>query len=141
MSEVAPLSGVRVVEVANMIAAPAAAALMADLGADVIKVEPRSGDILRGLVLGDQPGPDPWFELDNCGKRGIAVDLDTAAGVEVVHELAASADVFLTNLTAARQRRFRLDPESIQAVAPAVVHTSLTGYGNDGPRPTGWPTT
>ena len=106
---------------------------MADLGADVVKVEPRSGDILRGLVLGDQPGPDPWFELDNRGKRGIAVELDSDAGVDLVHTLAGSADVFLTNLTAERQRRFRLDPESVRAVAPPVIHASLTGYGTDGP--------
>ncbi len=130
---VAPLSGVRVLEVANMIAAPAAAALLADLGADVVKVEPRSGDILRGLVLGDQPGADPWFELDNRGKRGIAVELGDPSGREVVHALARTTDVFITNLTVERQQRFGLDAATIRTVAPTVIHTSLTGYGTDGP--------
>ncbi|MDH3681500.1 MAG: CoA transferase [Acidimicrobiia bacterium] len=130
---VAPLTGVRVLEVANMIAAPGAAAMMADLGADVIKVEPLSGDILRELVLGPGVGPDPWFELDNRGKRGLAVDLDRPEGTAVVHDLAATADVFITNLTAERQRRFGLTADDIHGVAPSAIHTSLTGYGTEGP--------
>lgn len=115
-----------------MIAAPSAAAMMADLGATVIKVEPLSGDIIRGLVLGDV-SPDPWFELDNRGKQGIAVDLSTADGVAIVHRLAADADIFVTNLTPARQERFEMGEADIHAVAPSVVHASLSGYGTDGP--------
>ena len=130
---VAPLTGVRVLEVANMIAAPGAAAMMADLGAVVIKVEPRGGDILRGLVLGPGVGPDPWFELDNRGKQGLAVDLDREEGIEIVHRLVATADVFITNLTAERQERFRLRADDVHAVASSVIHTSLTGYGTEGP--------
>ena len=130
---VAPLSGIRVLEVANMIAAPGAAAIMADLGADVIKVEPHSGDILRGLVLGPEHEPDPWFELDNRGKRGIAVELDHPDGVAVVHRLASTADVFITNLTRDRQQRFRLTAAALHEVAPSLIHTSLTGYGTEGP--------
>lgn len=130
---VAPLTGVRVLEVANMIAAPGAAAIMADLGATVVKVEPLTGDILRGLVLGPGVAPDPWWELDNRGKQGLAVDLDRAEGVAVVHRLAADADVVLTNLTAERQQRFGLTADEIHAVAPTAIHTSLTGYGTEGP--------
>jgi crotonobetainyl-CoA:carnitine CoA-transferase CaiB-like acyl-CoA transferase len=130
---VAPLSGVRVLEVANMIAAPGAAALMADLGATVTKVEPRSGDILRGLVLGPGVEPDPWWELDNRGKRGLAVELDAPDGVELVHRLATEADVFITNLTRERQQRFSLTAADLHRVAPTLIHTSLTGYGTDGP--------
>ncbi|MEL7155067.1 MAG: CoA transferase [Actinomycetota bacterium] len=129
----APLAGVRVLEVANMIAAPSAAAMMADLGADVVKVEPLSGDILRGLVLGPEVEPDPWFELDNRGKQGVAVDLDHPDGVALVHRLAATADVFITNLTAARQERFQLTADVVLAAAPTIVHTTLTGYGAQGP--------
>ncbi|MDH4146060.1 MAG: CoA transferase [Acidimicrobiia bacterium] len=128
----APLAGVRVLEVANMIAAPSAAALLADLGAEVVKVEPLSGDILRGSVLGDVE-PDPWFNLDNRGKRGIAVDLDQPEGVAVVHGLAAAADVFITNLTVERQQRFRVTAAEIREVAPRAVHASLSGYGTRGP--------
>lgn len=130
---VAPLSGIKVLEVANMIAAPAAAALMADLGASVVKVEPMSGDILRGVVLGPDVAPDPWFELDNRGKRSLALDMGHDAGVEVVHELVAQADVFLTNLTRSRQERFHLTAPELHALAPDLIHASLTGYGNEGP--------
>ncbi len=115
-----------------MIAGPSAAALMADLGADVVKVEPLSGDILRGSVLGDVE-PDPWFELDNRGKQGVAVDLGRAEGVAVVHRLAASADIFITNLTIGRQQRFQLTAAELQVAAPTLIHASITGYGATGP--------
>jgi len=127
----APLSGVKVLEVANMIAAPSAAALMADLGADVTKVEPPTGDILRDKVL---PGvePDPWFHLENRGKRGVVIDLTHDAGRAAVLALAAQSDVFVTNLTAERQRRFGVTSDDIHAVAPRAVHASLSGYGARG---------
>ncbi|MGI9596377.1 MAG: CaiB/BaiF CoA transferase family protein [Acidimicrobiales bacterium] len=129
-----PLSGVRVLEVANMIAAPGSAAIMADLGATVIKVEPRSGDILRNPERVEQSGGyDPWFELDNRGKQGLAIDLGHPEAVTVVHRLAATADVFLTNLTAERQQRFAMTAADIHGVAPTAIHTSLTGYGTAGP--------
>ncbi len=128
----APLAGVRVLEVANMIAAPSMAALMADLGADVVKVEPLSGDILRNSVL-DGDGPDPYWELDNRGKRGIAVDLSQPDGVALVHRLAATADVFVTNLTADRMAKFSLTVAEIRTVAPRCIHASLSGYGTTGP--------
>ncbi len=128
----APLSGIKVLEVANMIAAPSAAAMMADLGAEVVKVEPPTGDIIRGAALG-RVEPDPWFNLDNRGKQGIAIDLKEDDGIDVVHRLAASADVFVTNLTIERQRRFRLSAQDIHAVAPTAVHASLSGYGASGP--------
>ncbi len=127
----APLAGVHVLEVANMIAAPSMAALMADLGASVVKVEPLTGDILRNSVI-DGPGPDPYFELDNRGKRGIAVDLSTADGVGLVHRLAQSADVLVTNLTADRMTKYQLSAEDIAAVAPRCIHASLSGYGTTG---------
>jgi len=116
-----------------MIAAPGAAAMMADMGANVIKVEPLSGDILRGMVLGPGVGPDPWFELDNRGKDGLAIDLNRPEGIQVVHQLASSADVFITNLTRERQERFEMTAEHLHQVCPAIVHTSLTGYGTEGP--------
>ena len=82
-----PLTGVKVLDVAGMIAAPSACAMLADLGADVIKLEPPQGDLLRGLVeIPD--GPDPWWELDNRGNRGIVVDLTTKQGRQVAHKIA-----------------------------------------------------
>jgi crotonobetainyl-CoA:carnitine CoA-transferase CaiB-like acyl-CoA transferase len=92
--------GVRVVELAQWVFVPVAGALLADWGADVIKVEPPgAGDGYRGLVSQGVGGPgiNPAMELANRGKRGIAVDLKTAAGREVMLRLLAGADVFLTN--------------------------------------------
>ena len=133
----APLSGIRVVEVANWLAAPSATALMRDLGADVIKVEPPGGDVYRGFRPeqreGAAPPPiKPQFELDNRGKRSITVDLGTPDGPDVVQALLRRADVFLTNLTAPRQHRFRLDAEAALAAKPGLVHVSFSGYGGVG---------
>jgi crotonobetainyl-CoA:carnitine CoA-transferase CaiB-like acyl-CoA transferase len=135
-----PLAGVRVLEIANMIAGPSAAALLADLGAEVTKVEPPTGDILRGAHRPFRPGaeddgplPDPWWHLDNRGKRSIAVDLGRAEGSEVVHRLARLCDVVLTNLTDDRRARYRLDAADIHTVNPGAVYALVTGYGTVGP--------
>jgi crotonobetainyl-CoA:carnitine CoA-transferase CaiB-like acyl-CoA transferase len=137
----APLTGVRVLEVANMIAGPSAGALLADLGAEVVKVEPPTGDILRGAhrplegPAAEAAGaaPDPWWQLDNRGKRSIAVDLAHADGVDVVHRLVVPADVFLTNLTDERRRRYGLTAGDVHARNPAAVYALVTGYGSVGP--------
>jgi crotonobetainyl-CoA:carnitine CoA-transferase CaiB-like acyl-CoA transferase len=135
---VAPLDGVRVVEVANWIAAPAAAALMADLGADVIKVEPPGGDALRNFDLRAYGYDHDFdlaypFELDNRGKRSVTIALDRPGGPELVRRLAKDADVFITNLTPDRRTRFGLDDGSIHAVNVRAIYASLTGYGSSGP--------
>ncbi|MEC7827605.1 MAG: CoA transferase [Actinomycetota bacterium] len=127
-----PLAGVRVLDAAGMIAAPSACAMMADLGADVIKLEPPQGDLLRGLVA-VPGGPDPWWELDNRGKRGIVVDLTTEQGIQVAHKIAASCDVFVTNLTTERQSKFKLTASDLRDDHPQLIHLTLTGYGNSGP--------
>ena len=137
---VAPLDGIQVVEVANWLAAPSAAALMADLGADVIKVEHPGGDAWRGtLMSGQQPGWNPEtgidapFELDNRGKRGIALSLDRPGATAVVQRLVAGADIFITNLTAPRIARYDLSRETLQALSPQLIYVVLTGYGTRGP--------
>ncbi|MBK02536.1 MAG: epimerase [Acidimicrobiaceae bacterium] len=127
-----PLAGVRVLDAAGMIAAPSACAMMADLGADVIKLEPPHGDLLRGLVT-VPGGPDPWWELDNRGKRGIAVDLTSEQGRSVAHAIASSCDVFVTNLTTERQARYQLSAKDLRTNHPELIHLTLTGYGNAGP--------
>jgi crotonobetainyl-CoA:carnitine CoA-transferase CaiB-like acyl-CoA transferase len=133
-----PLDGVRVVELTNWMAAPGAAAILADMGADVIKVEPLAGDVVRNMMRppkpqGDRPGVDASFEGDNRGKRSIAVDITTHEGAGVVREIVATSDIFLCNLLPRRQARFGLDPESLLAVRPSLVHATLTGYGLTGP--------
>jgi crotonobetainyl-CoA:carnitine CoA-transferase CaiB-like acyl-CoA transferase len=133
-----PLDGVRVVEVAGWMAAPGATAVMADLGADVVKVEPLAGDAVRGVIRqpvmpAGVPQLDAAFQMDNRGKRGIAVALDRAEGQQLVRRLTACADVFVTNLLGRRQQKFGVDSVTLLAGNPRLVHASLTGYGLQGP--------
>lgn len=135
---VAPLDGVRVVEMGGWMAAPGAAAMLADMGADVVKVEPPRGDPMRGATRQPQvppgsPAVDASFHLDNRGKRGVAIAVNQPEGADLVRRLAAGADVFINNLMASRQQRFGLDPDSLLALNPRLVHASMTGYGLAGP--------
>ena len=137
---VAPLEGIRVVEVANWLAAPSAAALLADLGADVVKVENPLGDAWRTtLMRGRKPDFDPEtdvdapYELDNRGKRGVALSLEAPGGADVVKRMVAEADIFITNLTAPRIARYDLTWETLKQVNPQLIYVVLTGYGTRGP--------
>jgi len=131
----APLAGIRVLEVAGWLAAPSCAALMADMGADVVKVEPIEGDGYRRTyaALHGDDHVAPCFQFDNRGKRGICVDLEDADGVDIVHRLAAQCQVFITNLTQARLLRYRLTDRDIHGLSPGAVYAVLSGYGTDGP--------
>ena len=135
---VAPLEDVIVIEIDNWMASPSAGAILADLGATVIKVEPLSGDPMRDMgrpakVSEDKKGFDYQFDVSNRGKRSIAVDLESKSGLEVVLRLVATADVFMCNLLQHRQERFGLDPAAIKKVNNRIVHATLTGYGTTGP--------
>ncbi len=134
----APLDDVRIIEIDSWMAAPSAGAVLADLGADVIKIEPLGGDPMRDRgrppkIEGDAKDYDYQFDVDNRGKRSIAVDLGTPAGQAIVHRLIEGADVFMCNLLAQRQERFGLDPATVGAIRPGIVHATLTGYGTSGP--------
>ncbi|MEM8924037.1 MAG: CoA transferase [Actinomycetota bacterium] len=133
----APLDGIRVVEIASFAAAPTAAAIMADLGAEVIKVEAIGGDPIRGLmkqakVPEGEINPDYVFQFINRGKRSIELNLDDPAGVDVAHRLIATADVVILNLLPDRRRRFQIDVEHLHAVKPDLVIGLLSGYGEQG---------
>lgn len=134
-----PLDDLRVIEIDNWMAAPSVGAMLADLGADVIKVEPLEGDPMRntGRPAKIDEGPrkryDYQFDVDNRGKRSVAIDLNRDEGIELVHQLCADADVFLCNLLPQRQQRFRLDPDTLHDIAPKLVHATFTGYGTTGP--------
>ncbi|MFP4005016.1 MAG: CaiB/BaiF CoA transferase family protein, partial [Alphaproteobacteria bacterium] len=125
------LEGLRVIELASYIAAPAAGGIMADWGADVIKIEPLHGDPIRQFFasIGAEVDGNPVFELDNRGKRGVAIDTGTEEGAEAVRRLAAEADVFLTNLRPGSLSRAGLDHERLSALNPKLVYASVTGYG------------
>ena len=131
-----PLAGIRVLEVANWLAAPAGCALLADAGADVIKVEPPTGDVYRGYVARAASATIPYnyaFELDNRGKRGITLDLEKPEARELVYRLIPKCDVFVTNLLAGRRERYGLTYEELSAHRPDLIFVSVTGYGSWGP--------
>src|ERR1700730_6398784 len=121
------LSGIRVLEVASWTFVPAAGAILADWGADVIKIEhPVSGDpqrglISSGLVPAGAGGVNYMIEFPNRGKRSVAIDIGTDAGRELIYRIAETADVFLTNFLPDARRRLRVDLEHIRARNPRII--------------------
>ena len=130
-----PLAGIRVVELGMWVAGPGAGGILADWGADVIKIEPPTGDPARafGSMIGGVDGTNPPFDLDNRSKRSIAIDLGSDAGRAVAHELIAGADVFLTNIRMDALARVGLASEVICVRHPSLVYALVTGYGIEGP--------
>jgi crotonobetainyl-CoA:carnitine CoA-transferase CaiB-like acyl-CoA transferase len=130
-----PMEGVKVVELGVWVAGPAAGGILADWGADVIKIEPPTGDPARmfGRMLGIEDGVSPPFEMDNRGKRSVVLDLTTDDGRASAFELLSGADVFLTNVRPAALRRTGLDFETVAARNPRLVYGLITGYGERGP--------
>lgn len=129
----------RVLEVAAWTFVPSAGAVLAEWGAEVIKVEPRNGgDPQRGLVtmgIVDEGGGSVNYmiEIPNRGKKSIGVDLSTAGGQEVVRELAKTCDVFLTSYLPERRKKLGIDVEDIRAVNPGIVYVRGSGHGPKGP--------
>jgi crotonobetainyl-CoA:carnitine CoA-transferase CaiB-like acyl-CoA transferase len=112
--------------------------VLADLGADVVKIEPLRGDTWRGMSRPPKapegmPALDYGFQLDNRGKRSVAVALDQPEGAGLVRRLVENVDVFLCNLLPHRQQRYGLDWPTLRAVNPRLVHATFTGYGMGGP--------
>ena len=130
-----PLEGLCVVEMGFWVAGPGAAGVMADWGADVIKIEPPDGDPFRGMFL-NAAGLDvpcnPPFELDNRGKRSIGLNLQHPEGRAIAHRLLADADVFITNLRQPALRKFALAYDDVQRLNPRLVYCGLSGYGTAG---------
>jgi crotonobetainyl-CoA:carnitine CoA-transferase CaiB-like acyl-CoA transferase len=134
------MQGIRILEVAEHTFVPAASAILSDWGADVIKVEPAErGDAMRGITstgglgLGANEGWHPLLQHSNRGKRSIGLDLSTPEGVDIVHRLAATCDVFLTNKLPAVRSKLRIDVEDLRAVNPKIVYVRGSGYGSRGP--------
>jgi crotonobetainyl-CoA:carnitine CoA-transferase CaiB-like acyl-CoA transferase len=128
------LQDLKVVELATWIAAPGCAMIMADWGADVIKVESAAGDAIRQFYPDTDESPaNPVHSMENRGKRGIVLDIAKPAGREALVRLLSDADVFVTNLRPGPLRRARLDPETLAAAFPRLIYASVTGYGLQGP--------
>lgn len=135
MTESLPaLAGVRVIDCTHAMAGPYATSLMGDLGADVIKVEPPSGDFLRRMDQKLAPTESIYFHSINRSKRSLSLDLKRPEGKKVLEALLRDADLFLTNLRVDAVRRLGLDYESIAAFRPQIVYCSITAFGETGPR-------
>ena len=130
------LRGVRVVELAVWVAGPGAGGVLADWGADVVKIEPPEGDPCRSLFMalaGLKEPKSPPFDLDNRGKRSVVLDTRDAEARALARQLVQGADVFLTNLRPDALAKLGLDWESLEASCPRLVYASVTGYGLRGP--------
>ena len=130
-----PLEGIKVVELGVWVAGPAAGGILADWGADVIKIEPPTGDPARmfGRMLGLEHGGSPPFEMDNRGKRSVVLDLTAEDDQRTALELLDTADVFVTNVRPGALRRIGLDLKTVAALNPRLVYGLITGYGETGP--------
>ncbi len=132
-----PLEGVRVVELATFIAAASAGRFMADLGADVIKVEPANGDPLRFTAPSEGRPLDMYenttWDLENANKRCISLNIKNEEGKEAFFKLLGTADVFITNWRVQALERAGLDYESLKKSYPKLVYAICTGYGEYGP--------
>ncbi len=134
----APLQGIRVVELASYVAVPAAGALLADMGADVIKVEVPQGEVYRyalpqffGLAC-DFPEA-PQFHMDNRGKRSLTLDVTQATARAALQRLFDRADIILTNMVPSRLEKFGFDPDTQRARRPELIYAMLNGFGSRGP--------
>ena len=134
-----PMQGIRILEVAQFTFTPAAAGILADWGADVIKVEhPVAGDAQRGLNLGAATGGDggsfsPIMEHPNRGKRSIGLSLSHEKGLEILYELARDCDVFLTNFMPDARAKLKIEVEDLRRVNPDIIYVRGTAHGSKGP--------
>ncbi|MGA0596758.1 CaiB/BaiF CoA transferase family protein [Enterovirga sp. CN4-39] len=140
MTSLKPLAGIRVLELARILAGPWAGQLLADLGADVVKVErPGAGDDTRswGPPWVDRPDGSHlaagYFNATNRGKRSIEVDLESPDGQATIRKLAANADVVIENFKVGGLKKYGLDYASLSALNPRLIYCSVTGFGQDGP--------
>lgn len=123
-----PLAGLKVLDFSRVVAGPFATRMMADLGADVVKVEPPDGDLLR--TWGDNTdGLSGYFNQENAGKRGISVDMKAEGATELLLDLVRTADIVVENYRPGVMAKFGLDYEACKAVNPAVLYLSISGFG------------
>lgn len=125
-----PLTGFRILDLSRVLSGPVATTLLADQGAEVIKVEPHGGDVVRSMGGG---GVTTGFLAANRGKKSIAIDLHSETGIEVVKRLAESADVFVQNFRPGAIEGLGLGPDVIRAINPKILFVSISGFGEKGP--------
>ena len=125
-----PLDGIRVLDLTSMVSGPMATMILADQGADVVKVEPPAGDRMRGLSRSVMTGA---FLSSNRNKRSLCLDLKRPEALEIVKTLAARSDVFIQNFRPGTIERMGLGEEVIRGLRPDVVYVSISGFGETGP--------
>ncbi len=132
-----PLEGLKVVEVASWIAAPVAATILADLGADVVKIEPPGdGDPYRGMPASpafEDVGVNYTWIMAGRGKRSVTLNLKTETGLEILRRLVGGCDVYITNHPLPLRKRFKLTYDELAPLNPRMIYASLTAYGEVGP--------
>lgn len=127
-----PLSGIKIIDLSSVISGPVATVLLADQGADVIKVEAPQGDIVRKMGLGKN-NLSPAFVSANRGKRSICIDLKESKGLVVVKKLVAEADVFIQNFRPGAIERMGLSYDILSVLNPRLIYVSVSGFGETGP--------
>jgi crotonobetainyl-CoA:carnitine CoA-transferase CaiB-like acyl-CoA transferase len=128
-----PLSGVRVIDLTAMVMGPYCTQIMADMGADVIKIEPPVGDNTRYISVGPEPGMAGVFVNVNRGKRSVVLDLRSAEGNEALRKLIERGDVFIHSMRAKAIARLGFSYEEVAAINPSIIYTNCYGYGRRGP--------
>ena len=132
-----PLEGIRVIDLTHMLSGPYAGMILADLGADTIKVEPLAGEGTRALLAKDPNnslhGMGAYFLTLNRNKKSICIDLKSESGLELFYDLVRTADVVLDNFSAGVTTKLKIDFAHLEAINPRIVTCSVTGFGQDGP--------
>jgi len=132
-----PLKGIKVIDAASFIAAPLVSALMSDYGAEVIKIEPLTGDTYREAVIGGHVWPESdidWaFILENRNKRSLSIDLKSKEGQAILNKLILEADVFVTNLPKTPRKKLGLTDKVIRKINSRIIYASLSAFGETGP--------
>lgn len=128
-----PLKGIRVLDLTSMISGPIATMMLGDQGADVIKVEPLTGDLVRGLRADGAGGLSAMFISSNRSKRSLALNLKDPGGLELLKRLIPTADVLVQNFRPGAIERMGLGEDTVRALRPDIVYVSISGYGETGP--------
>ena len=133
-----PLQGIRVIDLTHMLAGPYAGMVIADLGAEVVKVEPLGkGEMTRGLLENDPnysfKGFGAYFLTLNRNKKSVSLDLKNDKGLEVFYDLVKSADVVLNNFSAGVVKKLKIDFDNLKKINPKIITCSITGFGETGP--------
>ena len=135
MSDLKLLDGVKVVDMSAFVAAPMAAEILAEYGADVVRIEPLTGDGIRGsgMTQNIYNGDAPLYDAINGNKRHIAVNTRTAEGMGVLWKLLETADIFICHMREKDMVKLGIDWDTLHAKFPALIYANTTGYGSTGP--------